>query len=61
LPDHEAGLRQLVRQGIFMNLFQEAGAERIGDGESASTDTPGNFIETFAIAVFGSTPLILLS
>ena len=22
LPDHEAGLRQLVRQGIFVNLFK---------------------------------------
>jgi hypothetical protein len=45
LPDHEAGLRQLVRQGIFVNLFKESGAERIGDGESAPNDTLGNFID----------------
>ena len=51
LPDHEAGLRQLVRQGIFVNLFKEPRSERIGDGESASNDTLGNFIETFAIRV----------
>jgi hypothetical protein len=51
LPDHEAGLRQLMRQGIFVNLFKEAGAERIGDGESASNDTLGNLLETLAIGV----------
>ena len=50
-PDNQAGLRQLVRQGIFVNLFKESGTERIGHGESASTDTFRNFIETFSIGV----------
>src|SRR5271167_1628636 len=27
LPDHEAGFRQLVRQGIFVNLFWGSRAE----------------------------------
>jgi hypothetical protein len=40
-----------VRQGIFVNLFKEPGAERIGDGERASNDTLRNFIETFAVGV----------
>ena len=51
LPDHEAGLRQLVRQCIFVDLFKKSGAQRIGDGKSASNDTLGNLIETFAIGV----------
>lgn len=51
LPDREAGFRQLVRQGGFVNLFKESGAERIGDGKSASNDTFRNFIETFSVGV----------
>jgi hypothetical protein len=45
LPDHEAGLRQFVRQ--------EFGTERIGDGEGAPNETLGNTIETSAVAFIG--------
>jgi len=45
LPDHEAGFRQLVRQGIFVNFFKEVGAGRNGGGECASNGALGNLIE----------------
>jgi hypothetical protein len=48
-PDHESGLRQLVRLGIFGNLFDESGAESIGAGENASNHTFRSFIETSSI------------
>ena len=51
LPDHEARFRQLVHHCIFVIRFRKSGAERIGDGESASNDTFGNFVAMFSIGV----------
>ena len=45
--DHEAGLRQLMRQGVFVNPFKKPDAQSIGDGESTPNDPFRNFIETF--------------
>jgi hypothetical protein len=40
-----------VGQAIFVNLFKDPRAERIGDDETAFKDTFGNFIEAFSICV----------
>jgi hypothetical protein len=41
------------RQGVFVNLLQEAGSEIIGYDESAANDTPGDFVMTFLSAFIG--------
>jgi hypothetical protein len=41
------------RQGVFVNLLQEAGSLSVGDEESAANDTPGDFVMTFLSAFIG--------
>jgi hypothetical protein len=35
------------RQGVFVDLLQEAGSLSVGDEESAANDTPGDSVMTF--------------
>lgn len=49
LRDGDAGLAQLERQGVFVNLLQEATAERVGHGQRAADDAVGECVRVQGI------------
>jgi hypothetical protein len=44
LIDHQTGLPQFVRQGVFVNFLQEAGSRSVGHDEGAANDPLGDLI-----------------
>ena len=45
LSDGQAGLAEFVGEGVFIDLFEKAGAESVGDGVGAADDPFGDGIQ----------------